>query len=166
MISPAIGRTWRPRFPGLARLLGLPWLVGRPGAAGWLGSMDAFCAPKGCADPALARALWPAVRSMIAAPRLGCGPTQKWLRTTVAVAVSTGQRVSLSALLCAIASLAALACVGVAGPTVATGAAAPAFAAKRNVLRARRFADPGDRRTKHLLDVFELLEVVGGHEGQ
>jgi len=84
----------------------------------------------------------------------------------MAIAVSAGERLALRALLCAIAPLAALACVGVPWPAAATGAAASAFATKRDVLRARRFADPGDGRTEHLFDIFELPEVVGGHEGQ
>lgn len=131
----------------MACFLDRPWLPWRPAAGGWLDSLAALCAPNGSAAPAIARAWWPAVLSMIATPGLGCGPARKRFGTGVAIAVGAGERVALRALLCAIASLAALACVGVAWPAVATGAAAPAFATKGNVLRARRFADPGDRRT-------------------
>jgi hypothetical protein len=84
----------------------------------------------------------------------------------VAVAVSTGQRVTFYAPLSAIASKAGLARIGVPWAAAATGAAAPTFATKRNVLRTRRFPDPRDGRAQHLFDVLELPEVVGGYEGQ
>jgi hypothetical protein len=88
----------------------------------------------------------PTVLSVIATPRLGRGPASKWLGTGMTIAVSTDWRVALNALLCAIASMAALACLR-ALTAAARGAAAAAFASKRNVLRARRYADPGDGRT-------------------
>ena len=89
----------------------------------------------------------PAVLSVIATPRLGRGPAGRWLGTGMTIAAFCADwQVALNALLCAIASMAALACLR-ALTAAARGAAASAFASNRNVLCARRFADPSDGRT-------------------
>src|SRR5262249_26772306 len=73
VLPAAIGGTRRTRFPGLSCVPGLPWLFRQParGADGRLQSLAAFGAPIGCAEPAIARTLWPAGLSVIATPRLG-----------------------------------------------------------------------------------------------
>src|SRR5215467_13833901 len=66
----------------------------------------------------------------------------------------------------AVAPTLAVASIGAPRQATARKAAAPALAAHGHVLFARRFADPGDGRAQHLLDVFQLSKIFGGHEGQ
>src|SRR5262245_54413262 len=54
---------------------------------------------------------------------------------------------------------------GALGKCAATAAAAPALG-RHQIFCTRGVADPGDRSAQHLLDVLELLAVVGRHKRQ
>ena len=111
---------------------------------GWRGSAGSACATRGCSAcpfplcraSALARS---GRRMRSVAAGAAAGPA-----ATASLAIAEAAR-------------------RCATPAATATSSAPAA---RQVLGARRIADPGDRRAQHALDVLELLGIVGRHQRQ